>query len=531
MIKNYVILLILISCLIGQTLQAKTTQAYKNNFTVEKVDSLVHRVLTEFNVPGAAVGVIKDGKVLLSQGYGVQDINQPLAIDSKTLFKIASTSKAFTAAALAILVDQKKITWESKVVNIIPNFSLYDEWVTKEFTIADLLTHRSGLARFAGDLMLWPEPAGFSRDEIINNLKYLKPASGFRSEYAYDNLLYIVAGEVVATITGMSWEQFVEKNIFLPLQMTRCFAGAVPASDMTNIAQPHGLINNKPTIIKRNQTYHKDSVMAAAGGIKCSVNDLLTWVDTQLNRGKSPTGINIFSAKQSKKMWQPHTILSVSEHEKKDDNTNFKSYGLGWRLADMHGYKRVSHTGSLSGNLSHITLIPELDLGVIVLINQNSSYARSAIMSSIVQSFMAVEQQDWLAIQLQRQKERQKRVRAQNTEDNHTIMPTRKKVNLPLDAYRGIYQDPWFGQVKISLKNDQLYFESLKSLKMHGPLIENNHNEFIVWYEDRSLEADAFARFVIDKDNKVVGLTMDRYSDDVDASFDYIDLNFTRISK
>jgi CubicO group peptidase (beta-lactamase class C family) len=524
--KNYLITFFSVCILVSQPLYAK-----KKPFSSEDVDTLVNEVLTTFNVPGAAVGVIKDGKILLSKGYGLQDVNQSLAIDQKTLFKIASTTKAFTAAALAILVDQNKVSWESKVVDIIPNFALYDEWVTKEFTIADLLTHRSGLARFAGDLMLWPEPAGFSRKEIINNLKHLRPASGFRSEYAYDNLLYIVAGEVVAKLTGMSWEAFVEKNIFSPLHMKRCFAGAVPANQMTNIAQPHGLISNKPTIIKRNQTYHKDSVMAAAGGIKCSVHDLLTWVETQLNQGTSPDGINVFSAEQSEKMWQPHTILSVSDNDKKYNNTNFKSYGLGWRLADMHGYKRVSHTGSLSGNLSYITMIPELDLGVVVLVNQNSTYARNAIMSSIVQSFMDIEQKDWLTIQLERQQERQARLRAKNAAVNLNAMPKRKEVNLPLHSYVGIYQDPWFGQVKVSLKNKQLHFASLKSTRMHGPLIEHENNEFIVWYDDRSLEADAFAEFILDENNQVIGLKMDRYSENVDASFDYIDLNFTRITE
>jgi len=524
--KNFLIVFIFIWSLIGQPLYAKT-----KTVNSDEIDTLVNDVLIAFKVPGAAVGIIKDGNVILNKGYGRQDINQTLAINSKTLFKIASTTKAFTAAALAILVDQKKITWESKVVDIIPNFALYDEWVSKEFTIADLLTHRSGLARFAGDLMLWPEPAGFSRSEIINNLKFLKPASGFRSEYAYDNLLYIVAGEVVASVTDMSWEQFIEKNIFVPLEMNRCFAGAVPAKDMKNIAQPHGLINNKPTIIKRNQTYDKDSVMAAAGGIKCSVNDLLTWVETQLNQGTSPESVSIFSTTQSKKMWQPHTILSVSNSDKKYDNTNFKAYGLGWRLADMHGYKRVSHTGSLSGNLSHIMMIPELDLGVIVLINQNSTYARSTIMNSIVQSFMDVEQKDWLTIQLAMQQKKQSRVLAQRSDVSFNTIPPRKDVALPLTSYLGVYQDSWFGQVRISLKNDQLYFESLKSTRMHGQMIENEGNEFIVWYSDRSLEADAYARFIVDKKHKVIGLKMDRYSDDVDASFDYIDLNFIRISE
>ncbi|GHE98606.1 serine hydrolase [Thalassotalea profundi] len=524
----------IIPLLISTTLLSFSQSVYAqvNQFNEEKIDTLIQQTLSTFKVPGAAVGVIKDGEVLLSKGYGVQDINKSDLVNQHTLFKIASTTKAFNSAALAILIDQNKLSWDSKVVDILPNFALYDEWVTKEFTIADLLTHRSGLARFAGDLMLWPEPAGFSRDEIINNLKFLKPASGFRSEYAYDNLLYIVAGEIVAKITGMSWEEFVEKNIMSPLGMKRCFAGPVPQKDMHNIAQPHGLINEKIEIIKRNQTYHKDSVMAAAGGIKCSVQDLLTWVDVQLNRGTTAEGFELFSEEQSRTMWKPHTILSVSKNEKKYDNTNFKSYGLGWGLADMHGYKRVSHTGTLSGNLAYITLIPELDLGVIVLINQNSYYARGTIMSSILQMFMDVEQKDWLAIQLDRQQKKIARLNAANAASQleRNKKPARASVLLPLASYVGIYQDPWFGQIKVSIKNKQLHFQSLKSKKLIGEMIEREAHDFIVWYDDRSLEGDAIARFTTDENNKVIGLLMEPLNDDTDASFDYDDLNFTRIA-
>lgn len=526
--KIFSLIVVIAYVLISPTLKAQTT----SHFNEKKIDQLVEQTLTTFKVPGAAIGVIKNGKVLLNKGYGVQDINAPDRVDQHTLFKIASTTKAFNSAALAILVDQNKLQWDSKVVDIIPEFALYDEWVTKEFTIADLLTHRSGLARFAGDLMLWPEPAGFSREEIINNLKFLKPASGFRSEYAYDNLLYIVAGEVVAKITGMSWEAFVEKHIMAPLGMQRCFAGPVPAKHMKNIAQPHGIIDDKIEIVKRNQTYHKYSVMAAAGGIKCSVNDLLTWVDTQLNKGISAQGVRLFSEKQSEVMWKPHTILPVYESEKKYDNTNFKAYGLGWTLADVHGYKRVSHTGTLSGNLAYITLVPELDLGVIVLINQSSYYARSTLMNSIVQMFMDIPQQDWLSIEIAKQVERLAKIKANSvTSAASNTKPVRKAVLLPLKAYAGIYQDPWFGQVKISLENGQLNFQSLKSKKLVGEMLEHQEHAFIVWYDDRSLEGDAIARFITDQNQQVVGMTMEPLSEDTDASFDYQDLNFIRLSQ
>ena len=197
----------------------------------------------------------------------------------------------------------------------------------------------------------------------------------------------------------------------------------------------------------------------------------------------------------------------------------------------MHGYKRVSHTGTLSGNLAYITLIPELDLGVIVLINQNSYYARSTIMSSIVQMFMNIEQKDWLAMQVAKQQEKLKKIALENPLSTMNEKPKRANVLLPLASYVGIYQDPWFGQVSISLKDKQLHFQSVKSKKLRGEMIESKAHEFIVWYDDRSLEGDAIASFVIDENDNVVGLTMAPLSDDTDASFDYNDLNFTRFIK
>src|ERR1700733_8641828 len=193
------------------------------------IDATVARAMRAFQVPGMAVGIVKDGKLLYAKGYGVREVGKPGRVDADTLFQIGSNTKAFTAAALAILVDEGKIHWDDRVIDYLPQFRMYDPYVTREFTIRDLLTHRSGLGLGAGDLMFWPT-TDFSRAEVMRGLRYLKPASGFRSEYAYDNLLYMVAGQIIPAVTGKSWEDFITERIFGPLQMRPCAAsyGRIP---------------------------------------------------------------------------------------------------------------------------------------------------------------------------------------------------------------------------------------------------------------------------------------------------------------
>jgi CubicO group peptidase (beta-lactamase class C family) len=183
------------------------------------LDDYVARALKEFEVPGLAVAIVKDGKVEFVKGYGVRKLGEPAPVDEQTLFGIASNTKAFTAAALAILVDEGKISWDDPVIKHLPGFQMYDPFVTREMTVRDLLTHRSGLGLGAGDLMFFP-PTTFTRDEIVARLRYIKPATSFRSKYAYDNVLYLVAGQVVAAVSGKSWDDFIKERIFAPLGMT-----------------------------------------------------------------------------------------------------------------------------------------------------------------------------------------------------------------------------------------------------------------------------------------------------------------------
>ncbi|HNP63190.1 MAG TPA: serine hydrolase domain-containing protein, partial [Woeseiaceae bacterium] len=294
-----------------------------------QIDALVTDAMQEFSVPGVAVGVVKDGTVVHAAGYGVRELGLDDPVDTETLFRIASTSKAFTAASLAMLVDAGKLDWSDRVIDHIPGFALYDPWVTREFTILDLLTHRSGLVSGAGDLMLWPKPNLFTREDIIHGLRYFKPESAFRTEYAYDNLLYIVGGELVRAVTGIAWEDFVDEQILGRLGAEHCFAGRIPVEAMQNLAAPHAIVEGVLQVVDRNRASPDVDVAAAAGGLRCSVGDMLKWIKVQLARGKLPDGSELFSEEQSRMMWSPQTILAVSDEAYQRDRTHFRAYALG----------------------------------------------------------------------------------------------------------------------------------------------------------------------------------------------------------
>ena len=480
----------------------------------------------EFNVPGMAVGIVKADKVLLANGYGVREIGKKAKIDSATLFKIASNSKAFTTAALAVLNDDDLVSWDGLVIDYIPEFRMHDPWVTAGFTVTDLLTHRSGLPGFIGDMLLWPEPNAFTQADIIYALRYFEPVSGFRSQYAYDNLLYIVAGEIIPRVSGQSWGEFVESRIMRPAGMKRCFADKIPKRQMKNIAVPHGVIEGQLSVIERGRIPRQPPISAAAGGVICSLEDMLTWVRTQLNRGTTPAGVELFSSAQSKELWKPRTIRSVSERDFEMNRTHFKAYGLGWRLADVHGYKEVSHTGTLAGMKSYVVLIPELELGVVLLTNGSSSTARAAVMNTVVRSFMPIEQVDWIQVLTDE-------IEAKKQEDKLTVVAEEPAKEAPevccvpeLSQFAGRYRDPWFGDVMVRLEKGQLHFSAEKSPKLEGVLRHNDGSRFVVRWVDRTLEADAYVLFERGQNDRVVGISMTKLDP---GDFDFEDLSLSRV--
>lgn len=491
-----------------------------------EVMALANRAMSEFNVPGMAIGIVRGEKILLSEGYGVREIGKPEKVDSKTLFKIASNSKAITTAALAVLVDDGLISWDGLVIDYLPEFRMKDPWVTANFTVRDLLIHRSGLAPFVGDMLLWPEPNAFTVKDIIYALRFFEPVSSFRTKYAYDNQLYIVAGEIIPRVTGRSWGEFVESRLMRPAGMKHCFADTIPKRKMRNLATPHGVIDGQLSVIDRSRIPSQPPISAAAGGVVCSLDDMLTWARTQLNRGATPKGLELFSFAQSKEMWKPQIFLGVSERDFQMNRTHFKAYGLGWRLADVHGYKEVSHTGSLSGWRSYVVLIPELELGVVLLSNGSSSVARSTVMNTIVRSFMPVEQHDWIQMALDEARDKNQDDALAASDENSLNASSASPGPAELLSYAGRYRDPWFGDVVISLEDGQLVFLAVKSPKFKGAMLHHYGNRFSVRWTDRSLEADAYVLFETDKNDQVTAISMMKLQD---GDYDFEDLKLKKV--
>lgn len=500
-----------------------TMQVHAQIITDAQIDSVAMLSLKTFDVPGIAVAVVKDGKIIHAKGYGVRSLNTKLPVDENTLFGIASNTKAFTVAALGILVDDGKIKWDDKVTDYIPEFKMYDPYVTAEFTIRDLLTHRSGLGLGAGDLMFWPDSNNFTKEEMIHNLRYLKPVSSFRTKYDYDNNLYMVAGEVIARVSGMSWENFIQKNILDALGMTQSAPAYDLLKDKSDVIDAHAPVDGVVKVIARDHNMNLD----AAGGIYSNLADMCKWIIMQMNDGVYDTDKKLLNAATHEEMWTPQTIIPV--HGETPYNTHFASYGLGWFLSDVHGYKQCTHTGGLAGIVTQVTLIPELKLGIIVFTNQQSGAAFASVTNIIKDSYFGMKPRDWIKIYKERSDEgvsKEKEIlskvwqQVEQQKNNKCATPS---------SFLGTYHDKWFGDVVISVKDGKMWFTSKRSFMLNGEMFPYKGNTFVVKWGDRSMDADAFVTFSLDTDGNASGIKMKAISPLTDFSFDFQDLDFVRV--
>jgi len=489
-----------------------------------EVDALVARTMKTFDVPGIAVGIVKDGKVLLAKGYGVNNILTGEKTDANTLFGIASNSKAFTTTALAMLVDQGRLSWDDKVTKFIPEFRMYDDYVTREFTIRDLLTHRSGLGLGAGDLMIWPDGHDFTPQDIIANIHFLKPVSAFRTKYDYDNLLYVIAGEVVHRVSGMPWDDFVAQRIMKPLGMMRSAPSWKTLKDTANAVSPHVPTDGKLKVVRR----YTNTIFNSAAGIYTSVNDLSKWVALQLNDGMLPDGTPLISKARHDEMWTPQTLMPLRPAT--PYKSLFKAYALGWQLQDFDGHLQVSHTGGLDGMVTQVLLIPDLKLGIIVLTNQQSGAAFMAISNTIKDAFMGRPLTDHVTT-LKTERASKESDADKITGEVWAAVAQNEKSHVKVDKekYVGIYKDPWFGQVTISVRKGKLYFVSKRSPRLQGKMYFYKDNDFVVKWNERSFGADAHVFFDYDKTGKAVHFTMKPVSPLTDFSYDFQDLEFARV--
>lgn len=513
--------------LIVLMLLASALAFYAQTDAPPNLDAYAARILKEFEVPGLAVAIVKDGRVVMAKGYGVRRLGEPTPVDAQTLFGIASNTKAFTAAALAILVDEGKIRWDDPVTKHLPAFHMYDPYVTRELTVRDLLTHRSGLGLGAGDLLFWPQTT-FTRDEIVQKVRYIRPATSFRSKYAYDNILYLVAGQIIPAVTGKSWDDFVRERIFLPLGMTSSNTSVKALRPGDNVASPHARVEKRVQPIPYNNIDNN----APAGAINSSVADMAKWIIVQLDGGRIPGAPNedhrLFSEAQGREMWSAQTVIPVRDPPPPLAalRPNFSAYGLGWGLSDYRSRKTVAHTGGLAGLVSRVTLAPDLKLGMVVLTNQEAGGAFQALTYHILDHYLGAPPTDW--IEAFRAAHQQAETKAAETEKKQSDQRAAdSKPSLPLDRYAGRYTDPWYGDVEIRLENGKPVLRFLHTPSLIGDLEHWQYDTFVARWRDRSLQADAFVTFALKPNGAIDHMKMVAVSPLTDFSFDFHDLLFT----
>jgi CubicO group peptidase (beta-lactamase class C family) len=494
--------------------------------TSAKVDSVVNYALSKFNVAGVAVGIVKDGKVVHTKGYGVSSSATQRLVNKNTNFAIASNSKAFTATALALLVEEGKLNWTDKVKDHIPEFKMYNPYVTENFNIQDLLTHRSGLGLGIGDLMFFPDGSNFTIDELLVSFQHFEPTSAFRTKFDYDNLLYIVAGEVVKRVSGMTWEEFVMERIFKPIGMDQSYSSLDLIKDKSNLAKPHDSNSGKLKVLPD----FERMMNGAAGGIYSNVDDLCQWMLVQLNEGTYGENLSdtLFSVASQREMWKIHTVLDTDRNPRY--NSHFAGYGLGWFLQDVKGNMLVDHTGGLPGMLSRTVLIPDMELGIVVLTNtsDDGSAVFGSVSRTLMDEYLGLDDFQWTdkyAAYFQQRKEGSDAV----TEAVWKTVEAADKNAVNTEDYIGVYKDPWFGKMEVFMKGDQLWIKSHRSPKLNGAMHFYKANTFAVKWEYQDMNADAFAMFALDENGKAAAIKMKGISPNIDFSFDFHDLDLKRV--
>ncbi|MBB1296405.1 MULTISPECIES: serine hydrolase [Pseudoalteromonas] len=499
-------------------LLAGTTFSSWAQVDTNKVDDVIKASMARFDVPGMAVAIVENDKVIFAKGFGVTNLDTNKKVNKDTLFGIASNTKAFTTAALAKLVDEGKLSWDDRVIDHLPEFRLYDSYVTREMRIRDLLSHRSGLGLGQGDLMIWPS-TDKSVDEILAGLQYLKPASSFRSKYAYNNLMFVTAGEVVARVAGMSWNDYIEKNILQPLHMDNSRAGfsRIPKSNK-NWATGH--IPMDGTLHPFFVNYLED--FRGAGAIASSVSDMSQWLRTQLAGGKMPSGEQLFSEKQQAQMWHPHITSMASKSAFESYHQQFRGYGLGWSIEDYHGFKKLGHGGGILGMVSQVTLLPEKNLGIVILSNQQAFGALSAVTHEVLEDALELEDKDWVEDLAKSHFEGKQQAYANAKPE----APADYQPQLPNINYTGTLHDDWYGDVIIEQLDGKLRIDFTHTKRLKGTLEHYTGNTFIVKWDEKLLEADAFIRFEMSSQNRVNSAKMRAVSTQVtDFSFDFRNLH------
>ncbi len=475
-------------------LATSAAQKGKKKDPLDGFDAYVAKSMQEFRVPGTALAIVRNDSVLLLKGYGVRTLGDPAPVDSKTIFAIGSSSKAFTATSIAMMVDDAKMRWEDPVTKFLPSFQLWDSYATRDLTLRDALSHRSGLSR--GDLSWYGSE--YDRNEVLRRVRYNKPSWGFRGQFGYQNVMYLAAGQSLAAASGMTWDDFVKRRIFAPLGMTASNTSVKALAGQANVAQPHAIVDDTVRVIP----WRDIDNIAPAGSINSNVEEMAHWVRFQLGDGKFE-GTQLVSAGTLRETRMPNTPIRLEGLGGKiSGGAHLQSYGMGWFTQDFRGRFLVQHGGNIDGMSAMVAFMPEEHLGVVVLTNMNGTLLRDALMYRAFDQLLSDAPSDWsgdfkkvideVLKQGKETEERLEKARVAGTS------PT-----LALEKYAGRYLDSLYGDVVVSLDGGKLRIA--RGPTFHGTLEHWNYDAFRVTWDARTL-GKTMMRFEVGSDGKVVAL-------------------------
>lgn len=484
-LSNYTLVLVAFVSLFTTTLYAQ--QTLPQNF-----DAWVESARQDWKIPGMAVGIVKDGEVIYAKGFGEKRLGSGGEVDANTIFSIASVSKNITAAALGILVDEGKINWDDKITQHIPWFQFKDPWVTREVTIRDVLTHQVGLGRILGNRLQFMTAS--SRDEVLHQMRYMDFEKPFRSDFVYNNVMYSLAGQIIEYVDGRTWDEFLKERLFTPLTMNSSTTSITQLKSNDNLAYPHQEIEGKVVEIARRNWDNA----GPAGGVNASIHDLNKWMLMQLGASGSYNGKTIVSAKQMNEIHKPQMVSADA-----DAMAPQGSYGFGWRITDYKGKRVLTHGGATDGFNTAMYLMPELELGIIVVGNNFNSLG-NALAYQVMDSFLGGDAIDWNERYLQGHKRAYERAMTARN-DIHSARIKETKPSLNLDAYVGSYLSDGYGKIDVKKVGNDLVLHFWDTDELEAKLEHWHFDTFrAVW--KNPAQREEFMQFHLDKNGKVAAL-------------------------
>ena len=428
--------------------------------------------MKEWQIPGLAIAIVKDDKVIFNKGFGVRDINKDEKIDEMTQFAIASNTKAFTTHALGLLVQEGKISWDDPVIKHLPDFQLFDPVVTRKITIRDLLCHRSGLGTWAGDWVWWGSM--YTREEMVFRIRYIEPVADFRTEYHYNNLMFLVAGQIIPAVTGKSWDTFLKERLFKPLNMNSTTTSINELDMAGNVAVPHTVRKEIVTSVP----YVNVDISGPAGSINSNTTDLVNWLRLQLANGVY-NGKHLIKENIIDETRKLHTLIPVSTKSPKlNPFSHLAVYALGWEILDYRGRMIVNHTGGLDGMYSYLGFMPDENIGVVILTNLDSHRLMVALSHHVYDVLLDLDYQDWSSRYLAEVKKdldnkKEKQPAIEGTSPSHDR-----------SEYLGKYNSRIYGDVELYQEDGKMKIRLAPHPDKSGEIVHWQYDTFLVKWSD-----------------------------------------------